>query len=237
MASVTDSPFPRIDLRDGGRDGTREAGSIPARVGPFPPLSPAERARSLRETLAAAPRPDDLWVFAYASLLWRPCFEASARRNAFLPEHRRAFCIWTVEARGRPERPGLGLGLERGGAGCHGVALQVPRRRTCESLCRLWEREMLTGVYAPRWLGARTACGPQAVLAFVAAPGHPQYAGGLDDEERAACIARARGTLGSCLEYLERTVDALEAAGITDPDLAGMRDRVRTMRAVRARDF
>ena len=207
------------------------SGSVPARVGPFPPLSPAVRARSLRETLAAAPRPDAIWVFACASLIWRPCFKASARRNAYLPECRRAFCVWTVEARGRPERPGLGLGLEEGGPGCHGVALRVPRARVRESLRRLWEREMRTGVYAPRWRSAHVARGRQAVLAFFADPGHPQYAGGLGDEARAACIARARGVLGSCLEYLERTVEALEAAGIADPELARMLARVRRQRS------
>lgn len=207
------------------------SGPLPVRVAPFPPLSPAERARSLRETLAAAPRPEEIWVFAYASLIWRPCFEASARRTAYLPECRRAFCIWTVEARGRPERPGLGLGLEAGGPGCHGVALRVPRAGARESLRRLWEREMLTGVYAPRWMSAHAARGRLAVLAFVADPGHPQYAGGLDDEARAACIARARGTLGPCLEYLERSVEALEAAGIADPELALMLARVRRQRA------
>ena len=204
------------------------AGSVPGRIGPFAPLSPESRAQSLRETLAAAPQPDEVWVFAYASLIWRPCFEASARCNAYLPDCRRAFCVWTVEARGLPERPGLGLGLEEGGPGCHGIALQVPRARMHESLCRVWAREMWTGIYAPRWLAANTARGRQAVLAFVADPRHPQYAGRLSDEARAACIAGARGELGSCLEYLERTVAALEAAGIADAYLTGMLARARS---------
>lgn len=198
------------------------------RIGPFAPLDARARARSLHETLDAAPDRDDIWVFAYASLIWRPCFPANASRRLYLPGYRRAFCIWTVQARGRPECPGLGLGLETGGPGCEGVALQVPNAHLVESLEALWAREMLTGVYLPRWLCGQAENGEaQAVLAFVADRRHPQYASGLGDEERAACIAYARGKLGSCLEYLEQSVSALRAAGIADPCLDDMMDRVR----------
>ena len=168
-------------------------------------------------------------MFAYASLIWRPCFEASARRRLCLPGYRRAFCVWTVEARGRPERPGLGLGLEIGGSGCEGMALQVPAARFMESLRALWSREMLTGVYLPRWLSGWEQDGTQhTVLAFVADSRDPQYANGLSDDERASCIASARGALGSCHEYLENSVTALRAAGIADPYLDAMLDRVHT---------
>ncbi len=222
-----DPPAPHRPDRSesvGGGAGARPFG----RIGPFAPLEAGVRAQSLRETLDAAPDRDDVWVFAYASLIWRPCFEAAAARRLLLPGYRRAFCVWTVQARGRPERPGLGLGLEAGGPGCEGMALQVPAARLAVSLEALWAREMLTGVYLPRWLCGRRENGEgQSVLAFVADCRHPQYAGGLSDEERAACIASARGELGSCLEYLEHSVSALRGAGITDPYLDAMRDRVR----------
>ena len=209
--------------------GTRTAGiRRTTRIGPFAPLSPEARERSLRETLRAAPDRGDVRVFAYASLIWRPCFEAAAKRRLYLPGYRRAFCIWTVQARGRPERPGLGLGLVAGGDGCEGVALKVPPGRRMESLRALWSREMLTGVYRPRWLSGRDEAGAaHEVLAFVADPAHPQYARGLTEDERAACIASARGELGTCLEYLENSVSALRAAGIEDPDLDAMTERVR----------
>ena len=191
-------------------------------------MSASARARSLRETLDAAPDPNDIRVFAYASLIWRPCFEASASRRLNLPGYRRTFCIWTVQARGRPECPGLGLGLEEGGSGCEGIALQIPGARQTEALQALWAREMLTGVYLPCWLRGRQEDGKaQTVLAFVADPRHPQYAGGLDASTRAACIASARGELGTCFEYLEQSISALREAGITDPGLDAMMDKVR----------
>ena len=197
------------------------------RIAPFAPLGAKARERSLEETLAAAPDRDDIWVFAYASLIWRPCFEASARRRLHLPGYRRAFCVWTVQARGRPERPGLGLGLEAGGTGCEGLALRIPPASRDESLRALWSREMLTGIYAPCWLsGTQAGGGRRTVLAFVVDRRHPQYAGGPGDDERAACIACATGELGSCLEYLEQSVSALRAAGIVDPYLDAMMARV-----------
>ena len=202
------------------------------RIGPFAPLDAGARARSLRETLDAAPDRRDIWVFAYASLIWRPCFQANASRRLFLPGYRRAFCVWTVQARGRPERPGLGLGLEEGGPGCEGMALQLPLPRLTESLQALWSREMLTGIYSPCWLRGREEDGTlRTVLAFVADRRHPQYASGLDDDERAACIASARGELGSSLEYLEQSISALRLAGIADPCLEDMMARVRAAEA------
>ena len=217
-----------------GGAGPRPAGTRShARIGPFRPLDPETRARSLEETLRAAPDPDDVWVFAYASLIWRPGFEAGATRRLYLPGYRRTFCIWTVQARGRPDRPGLGLGLEigeSGESGCEGIALEVPPGRRGESLRALWSREMLTGVYRPRWLCGRDEAGrSRAVLAFVADPDHPQYARGLTDDERAACIDSARGELGSCREYLENSHRALRAAGIWDPGLDAMMERVRRL--------
>ena len=91
-------------------------------IGPFAPLDARARARSLRETLAAAPDRSDIWVFAYASLIWRPCFESDAKRRFYLPGYQRTFCVWTVQARRATRvpgtRPGAGGGrsrLRRGG--------------------------------------------------------------------------------------------------------------------------
>ena len=107
------------------------------------------------------------------------------------------------------------------------MALKIPPARRDEALEALWAREMLTGIYAARWLcGTEESGTRKTVLAFVADPRHPQYAGGLTDDERATCIVGARGVLGSCLEYLEQSVSALRAAGISDPGLDAMTDKV-----------
>ncbi len=50
----------------------------------FEELSDADRAASLRAMLAVRPNTDDVWVFAYGSLIWRPCFAYVERLKATL---------------------------------------------------------------------------------------------------------------------------------------------------------
>jgi len=66
----------------------------------------------------------DLWVFGYGSLMWRPGFAFEEARRARLIGYRRCFCIYSVHHRGTPKRPGMVLGLDRGGA-CAGIVYRV----------------------------------------------------------------------------------------------------------------
>ena len=199
--------------------------------GPFPPLASAQRARSLRETLAARPERGPLWVFAYGSLMWRPCFTPVATRVGEVRGYARAFSMWTVSARGSPAAPGLGLALEaRAGGCCEGLLLEIGEDSLVPDLERVWVREMLTGIYRPAWLEAHAAGEAVTVLAFVADPTHPQYADGLSLDEQARYIATAAGELGSCHEYLASTVAALRAHGIRDRGLERLLTAVRRVR-------
>ncbi len=193
-----------------------------------PPLSDAARAHSLRATLAAAPSQTDIWVFAYGSLIWNPCFNATDRRAVTLPTHRRAFNVWSMLARGTPDQPGLGLGLEPGGT-CTGVAFRLDDASLQEDLATLWAREMHNGIYMPEWLAVTTDSSPFTALCFVADPSHAQYAGTLPDDDVAAVIASAEGKFGSCRDYLASTVHALDAHGFADDALQSMLDRVEAL--------
>lgn len=207
---------------------------FPGPLGPFAPLSPQVRAASLEATLARAPGPDPgsdpLWVFAYGSLIWQPGFEPHRVEPAFLSGYHRSLCMWTIRARGRPERPGLGLALAPGGS-CHGLALAIPDAVRRRVLLALWEREMYTGIYRPQWVSLEVGEDRIAAIAFVIERDHPQYAGAIPQEAQAHLIARAEGEQGSCYEYLRNTVEALCAHAISDVRLDGLLASTECVRA------
>lgn len=160
----------------------------------------------------------DLWVFGYASLIWRPELDPDERRPAMVQGYHRALRMVSRINRGTPERPGLVCALLPGGA-CRGLAYRVAARRASEELERLWAREMATGVYDPRWLPCRTAQGVVPALAFTLSRRSPNYTGRLGDEALLSALREARGACGSTLDYLVQTAQALRRHDIVDAEL------------------
>jgi cation transport protein ChaC len=184
------------------------------------PLSDEERRESLAKALAKAPAGEPLRIFAYGSLIWSPCFDFDEAATATLGGYRRAFNFWTIQTRGTPEMPGLGLGLEPEPCGrCEGVLYRLSENTAHLAMEAIWAREMLSAVYEPRWLPVRTSGGMRQALCFVTNPAHEQYAGILDSETVARIIARACGIKGTCRDYLADAVRALARHGLADPHL------------------
>jgi cation transport protein ChaC len=169
-----------------------------------------------RERLA--PPGQDLWLFAYGSLIWRPEFEFKSQQLARVQGYHRTLRMHSQLYRGTPEQPGLVLALLSGGS-CRGMLYQVDASQAQETLARIWQREMITGVYEPRWLACRTAQGSQQALAFTLSRRSPFWTGPLDESQLLHVFRHARGHYGSTLEYLQRTVLSLRAHGIHDRDL------------------
>lgn len=163
---------------------------------------------------------DAFWVFAYGSLMWRPGFKVAETRPATIYGYHRAMCIWSHHYRGTEARPGLVLGLDRGGS-CHGLALRVAKSRVAAVIAYLHKRELMGGdVYHPRTLSARLDDGSHLpVYAFVANRDHRQYAGGLPPDRVARIMRRARGRNGTARAYLINTVAHLDAMGLKDRGL------------------
>jgi cation transport protein ChaC len=184
----------------------------------FAPLHLRDPKPMLREAMRAWGGRDDLWVFGYASLIWRPAFDADEQRPAVVHGWHRALQMRSRVNRGTPERPGLVFALVPGGS-CRGMAYRIGQRRAAAELERLWAREMPTGVYDPRWLACRTPHGPVRALAFTLSRRSPAHTGPLADPQMLEVLRCAAGRFGSTLDYLMETADSLRACGIRDRDV------------------
>lgn len=196
--------------------------------GPFRRLTDAMRKESLRATLAAAPQGDEVWVFGYGSLMWSPCIAFVERGVGTVYGYQRRLCVWSSRARGTPDKPGLGFGLQPGDGQCRGVVYRLVEETLDADLKALWEREMTTGIYKPHWLRIETEKGHVDAIAFVVDPEHPQYAKGLSRHEMVEIIIQASGRYGPCREYLEKTVHTLAALGVNEPEFNALLSLVNT---------
>ncbi|MES2890154.1 MAG: gamma-glutamylcyclotransferase [Pseudomonadota bacterium] len=160
----------------------------------------------------------DLWVFGYASLIWRPEFPSVEQRAATVHGWHRALKMRSRINRGTLEHPGLVFALLRGGA-CRGMAYRLAADQVREELPRLWLREMPTGVYDARWVSCRTGQGPLQALAFTLPADSPNHTGALSDEAMLQIFATARGRYGTTLDYLLETAAGLRRHGIKDAEV------------------
>jgi glutathione-specific gamma-glutamylcyclotransferase len=163
----------------------------------------------------------DLWVFAYGSLMWRPGFDFVDRVPARVIGAHRSLCVLSYRHRGTPERPGLVLGLDRGGT-CRGIAYRVMESKRTATVAYLREREQITKVYRestrPVWLLGEPERQVQA-LCYVVDRAHPQYAGRMSLDEQLHHVRQGHGQSGANRDYVISTVQELEALGFRDADL------------------
>ena len=181
-------------------------------------LSDAEIKSSLEKTLENR-RDEDLWLFGYGSLIWKPDFAYADRAVARVRGYHRSFCLWQRRYRGNRHNPNLMLALDAGGS-CRGVAFRVAAPDVKAKIAATWRRELVGNGYRPRWVTACTDQGAVPALAFIANRGNAErYTGRLPDAVVARYIAEACGENGSGAEYLLETVLALEELGIRDSRL------------------
>lgn len=164
----------------------------------------------------------DLWVFGYASLIWRPEFAFAERRLAVVHGFHRALEMRSRVNRGTPECPGLVFALVAGGS-CRGMVYRIEHDQAERELERLWLREMPTGVYDPRWLRCRSVVEGHArevqALAFTLDRRSPNYTGPIRDAEMIEILRLACGRYGSTLDYLLDTAKSLRECCIRDREI------------------
>jgi glutathione-specific gamma-glutamylcyclotransferase len=164
---------------------------------------------------------EDLWVFAYGSLMWRPGFDYLDRVPARLIGLHRALCVFSFVHRGTPERPGLVLGLDRGGM-CRGIAYRVAAASRTRTIGYLRAREQVTTVYveAMRQIELEDHARRHVrSLCYIVDRSHVQYAGRLTLSERLHHVRQGHGQSGPNRDYVLETVRALEALGYRQSDL------------------
>jgi cation transport protein ChaC len=164
---------------------------------------------------------EDLWVFGYGSLMWRPGFDYEERVPARLIGLHRALCVYSFVHRGTPERPGLVLGLDRGGM-CRGIAFRVAANRRGKTIDYLRAREQVTSVYLEtvRRVELEEVARRQVrALCFIVDRSHVQYAGRLTLAECMRHVRQGQGSSGNNRDYVLETVQALEALGYRETDL------------------
>lgn len=172
---------------------------------------------------------EDLWVFGYGSLMWRPGFEFLERRKARLVGAHRALCVYSFVHRGTPERPGLVLGLDRGG-NCRGIAYRVAKAKRAATIDYLREREQVTMVYREAWRRVWLDDDPQHnvhALCYMVDRGHQQYAGRLTIAEQLHYVRQGHGRSGACREYVLAAVKELETLGVEDADMRLLGERLK----------
>ena len=157
----------------------------------------------------------DLWVFGYASLIWRPEFDSVERRPAAVYGWHRALEMRSRINRGTPERPGLVFALVSGGS-CRGMVYRIERSEVRAELQRLWAREMPTGVYDPKWLSCHTPQGKVKALGFALSRTSPSHTGPLPEAQMVDVLRNATGRYGRTLDYVLETAQCLRTHGIRD---------------------
>jgi cation transport protein ChaC len=175
-------------------------------------------AAMLERTLQEWGGHEDLWIFGYGSLIWKPDFDFAERRAAKVHGWHRALKMWSRINRGTPEKPGLVFGMLSGGS-CQGMVFRIARAHGTEVLARLWSREMTLGVYDPKWLTCHTTQGPVKALAFTLSRKSPQHTGMLSEEEYRRIFAEASGIYGTTFDYAHRTLEELKRLNIRDRGL------------------
>ena len=158
----------------------------------------------------------DVWIFGYGSLIWRPDFDYVEKHAARVHGWHRALRMWSRLNRGTPELPGLVFGMLSGGS-CRGLVFRVAKEHACDVLTTLWQREMVAGIYDPKWLPCQTAThGTVTALAFTLSRKSASHAAALTDRDYCRIFANAAGRYGTTHDYALRTFEELRRLGIHD---------------------
>jgi len=160
------------------------------------------------------------WVFAYGSLMWdNEEYLPLEIKKAMLTGAHRQFNRQSTSSHGTKEKPGVSLGLSRGGV-CDGLVLLIEEERMRliderEGVPRAYQKLVTPGDGLEVTVDGSIL--PDCIV-YYPNPESVNYIGDLPGEELARRVANAdRGGQGRAIDYITRTRDACLHIGITDP--------------------
>lgn len=170
-----------------------------------------------------------VWVFGYASLVWRPPRPFVARRAARIEGWARRFWQASEDHRGVPGAPGrVATLIPAPGAALWGAAYAIDARAWPEVEEALAVREqggyervdVRCGLAADERAGAIVE---EVVAAmFLGGPTSAMFVGPEPREVTAAIVRAARGPSGDNVAYVRELAAALAALGAPDPEVDAM---------------
>lgn len=175
----------------------------------------------------------DIWVFAYGSLMWDPAFLFSEVRRAYLPGYARQFILLDkLGGRGSETTPGLMAALDYG-VGCNGLLFRIPAPLVERESQILWQRELAGPAYLPAVVDAQVGDRTVPAITFVADHSAPIIRSDLTLEEKSRFICTGKGFLGTSLEYLTNIATQFKALNIDDDEVNTLMEHTRSFMASR----
>lgn len=168
-------------------------------------------------------RGDDLWVFAYGSLMWDPAIQFAEVRRAHVQGFQRRFILKDIHGgRGTKESPGLMAALDHGGT-CDGLAFLIKQDVLDHETDILWRREGMTPAYLPQYVDTQIGADTVKALTFVADHAADLIEPELTIEDQLDYFANGVGFFGSSADYLRNIAAQFDRLGIEDQDVQDMR--------------
>jgi len=170
---------------------------------------------------------DDLWVFAYGSIIWRVDFPYIEQQPAYIKNWTRRFWQGSTDHRGIPGRPGRVVTLVSDpGEVCRGRAYRVSQDRQDEVLASLDHREK--GGYERLVIDIFfSEANFTPGVTYHATPENPNYLGEAPYCDIAKQITSAHGPSGSNTEYIYKLHESLQQMNATDNHVNSVLQEVR----------
>ncbi len=180
-------------------------------------------------TISSNHNPHSLWIFGYASLVWRPAFAHRRIAWARIDGWVRRFWQGSTDHRGVPGAPGrVATLVQEDHASCWGRVYEVPAEHHPTVLARLDHREK--GGY-DRFVVQAHVVGLEIpsvdAVMYVANEDNPEFLGPAPMADMVDQIVNAVGPSGPNVEYLVRLDEALHHAGIVDAHVSELATAVR----------